>query len=600
MISNYEDLGLDEALVSFYNDIKDSIVTIETVLDECHGCSYHPVCGKVEYGQSINCSLTTRYATSFKIKSDISRNVSEVCKNVAHTSLVEHNIYDFNVTDGDCYFGVKLATPSNLTPIGIAIGIYAIVIASLYVLGLLWNTWKNSQVNTVPARTYQDASTVLNQSSASYVSARNFNTTNQSSSEYNPDEPLSAVNQLSLVDSAPDARIQARRRVHSLDALRGLTILLMILVNSGGGGYKYLEHAPWYGLTIADIVFPSFIFIMGFSIVLSIKTQLTLKKDYVLVTLNIIKRSFKLFIIGFMLNTHMSNMHEVRITGVLQRFSISYLVVALVHLGSIYRSNKYSPLTTSDQYHIQEYVIIFLPEFLIHVILMIIYLYITFGSHFLNGCNHEGYQGPGGWEDNGINFDCTGGAANNLDHFVFGSARIYRKTTSLSVYHHTKPHDPEGLLGYTTSILLTQIGLLCGRVLLKLQAHHKRITVWFVIAVVCSIIALGLLNTIPIVKNLWSLSYVLLSASITIVSLIIFYLAIDVLKIWPRGLPFNYPGTNSLLLYIGHQVLAPYFPFYYQVDETSHAWLLFRSLSTTTLWLFISAYLYYKKYFFTL
>lgn len=600
MISNYEELKVDEALVSFYNGIKDSIITIETVLDECYGCSYHPVCEKVEYGQIINCSLSSRYETSFRIKSDVSRNVTEVCKNIPSTSLRDHYIYQFNVTDGDCSLEAKFTTPSDLTPIGIAIGIYAIIVASFYVLGLLWNTWKNSQENPVPSRNYREASAVLNQSSASYTTARNFNSTSQPSPEYNPDEPLSAVNQISSLDSVPDARVQARRRVHSLDALRGLTILLMILVNSGGGGYKYLEHAPWYGLTIADIVFPSFIFIMGFSIVLSIKTQLTLKKDYLLVTLNIIKRSFKLFVIGLMLNTHYSNIHEVRITGVLQRFAISYLVVALVHLGSIYRSNKYSPLTTSSQYHVQEYVIIFLPEFLIHVIFLIIYLYITFGSHFLDGCSREGYQGPGGWENNAMDFDCTGGAANNLDHYVFGKERIYRKTTSIPVYHHTKPHDPEGLLGYTTSILLTQIGLLCGRVLLKLQAHHKRIIIWFLIAVSCSITALGLLHIIPVVKNLWSLSYILLSASVTIVTLIVFYLAIDVLQIWPRGLPLHYPGTNSLLLYIGHLVLAPYFPFYFKVDEASHSWLLFRSLSTTTLWLFISAYFYYRKYFFTL
>lgn len=45
-----------------------------------------------------------------------------------------------------------------------------------------------------------------------------------------------------------------------------ITIILMIFVNYGGGGYKYFDHKSWFGLNIADCIFPFFILIMGISL----------------------------------------------------------------------------------------------------------------------------------------------------------------------------------------------------------------------------------------------------------------------------------------------------------------------------------------------
>ena len=61
----------------------------------------------------------------------------------------------------------------------------------------------------------------------------------------------------------------------SLDAFRGLTVMLMIIVNMQGNGelaFAALEHAPWNGLTFADLVFPWFLFIVGLSIPLDRKS----------------------------------------------------------------------------------------------------------------------------------------------------------------------------------------------------------------------------------------------------------------------------------------------------------------------------------------
>src|SRR3990167_1124773 len=61
-------------------------------------------------------------------------------------------------------------------------------------------------------------------------------------------------------------------RLLSLDVFRGLTIALMILVNSPGNNtpYVWLEHSAWNGCTLADLVFPFFIFIVGVASVFSL------------------------------------------------------------------------------------------------------------------------------------------------------------------------------------------------------------------------------------------------------------------------------------------------------------------------------------------
>lgn len=53
-----------------------------------------------------------------------------------------------------------------------------------------------------------------------------------------------------------------------------MSIALMIFVNSGGGHYWWIEHATWNGLHLADLVFPSFLWIMGVCLPLSLRSQL--------------------------------------------------------------------------------------------------------------------------------------------------------------------------------------------------------------------------------------------------------------------------------------------------------------------------------------
>ena len=63
------------------------------------------------------------------------------------------------------------------------------------------------------------------------------------------------------------------KRLMAVDILRGMTVMLMIMVNNGAGKeiFVTLQHSKWNGMTPCDLVFPFFLFIMGFSIFLSLK-----------------------------------------------------------------------------------------------------------------------------------------------------------------------------------------------------------------------------------------------------------------------------------------------------------------------------------------
>lgn len=63
------------------------------------------------------------------------------------------------------------------------------------------------------------------------------------------------------------------KRLMAVDILRGMTVMLMIMVNNGAGKeiFVTLQHSKWNGMTPCDLVFPFFLFIMGFLDILEFK-----------------------------------------------------------------------------------------------------------------------------------------------------------------------------------------------------------------------------------------------------------------------------------------------------------------------------------------
>ncbi|MEK9788373.1 MAG: heparan-alpha-glucosaminide N-acetyltransferase domain-containing protein, partial [Flavobacteriaceae bacterium] len=137
----------------------------------------------------------------------------------------------------------------------------------------------------------------------------------------------------------------ANKRLLSLDLLRGLTIILMIIVNDPGSWeqvYTPLLHAEWNGITPTDYVFPTFLFIVGVSIVLSMNKQKELGKDRGALTKKLLWRAVKIYAVGIFLWLWPSfNFEGIRWVGVLPRIAFVYLACALLFL---YTSRKIQAL----------------------------------------------------------------------------------------------------------------------------------------------------------------------------------------------------------------------------------------------------------------
>lgn len=125
----------------------------------------------------------------------------------------------------------------------------------------------------------------------------------------------------------------ATSRLPAVDALRGLTIAVMIVVNNPGDRrfvYPQLLHAPWHGLTLADVVFPLFLFLVGVCVALAVDPDKTRDAaGRARLWRKILPRAAVLFALGLGENAYLRlSFDELRIPGVLQRIAVVYLAAA--------------------------------------------------------------------------------------------------------------------------------------------------------------------------------------------------------------------------------------------------------------------------------
>jgi len=317
------------------------------------------------------------------------------------------------------------------------------------------------------------------------------------------------------------------KRVQAVDFLRGLTIMLMILVNTPGSwSYVYppLLHAEWDGLTLADFVFPFFLFIVGISISIAYrhkkKDQDTYKK--------ILIRSLKLIGLGLFLNTFLPYYpfleESIRIPGVLQRIGIVFCVVSILYLNF----NSKQLLIISS------------------VLLLGYWIWLAY-IPLPDGSLPTLERSQNNW-------------ANYID-------------SKLLKGHTWKPdYDPEGILSTFPAIVSAIIGVLIGETLIKSKKKPK---FSFLIITGILLIVSGYILSIffPINKALWSSSFVLVTSGFATLLLTIFYYFMDH-KNYQFGNMVKYVGANAILIYFLSSFISKIF---YSInlgkDVTIHQWL---------------------------
>ena len=133
----------------------------------------------------------------------------------------------------------------------------------------------------------------------------------------------------------------------------GFTIALMIFVDDLNTTWPHLHHTPWDGLHLADVVMPFFLWMVGFSVPIAIGRRLDRGATSGQVARQILSRTVKLFVLGVLISggglpdgdcTESANiarvcvgydLRTIRISGILQRIAVCYMVVALVTLCSM-------------------------------------------------------------------------------------------------------------------------------------------------------------------------------------------------------------------------------------------------------------------------
>lgn len=136
-------------------------------------------------------------------------------------------------------------------------------------------------------------------------------------------------------------------------------------------------------------------------------------------------------------------MAKLRIPGVLQRFAITYFVVAST--GLLFLESLEFSIQESKFSHYFKDLFCLYQRWFVAILFLVLHSLLTFCLP-VPGCP-TGYLGPAGLHLDGIyNASCVGGAAGYIDRVLFGTNHIYGNPTSKPVYA-SGPYDPEGFLG---------------------------------------------------------------------------------------------------------------------------------------------------------
>ncbi len=301
------------------------------------------------------------------------------------------------------------------------------------------------------------------------------------------------------------------QRFLSLDVFRGMTICLMIIVNTPGDGaatFAPFLHANWDGFTPTDLVFPSFLFAVGNAMSFVMPKWEKLSNSTVLY--KITKRTLLIFLLGYLMYwfPFTGPIENTRILGVLQRIALCY------GIGSIFA------------HYMHERVIMVLAG-----VLLLVYWYI---------CVHFGVAGQ--------ELTMTGNAGILFDKWLMGEAHMYQGEGIA--------FDPEGWLSTIPAIVNVLIGFRVGKFIQEKGKTYEGLThllMWG-----AGFIFLGFMwnYQFPINKKLWSSSFVMLTVGLDMVIIGTIIYRIELQRQLQFSNFFEIFGKNPLVIYLFSEILA--------------------------------------------
>jgi len=332
-------------------------------------------------------------------------------------------------------------------------------------------------------------------------------------------------------------QITTKQRYLALDVFRGLTLALMIVVNTPGSdetSYAQLMHAAWHGFTLTDLVFPSFLFVVGTALSLSMKKFIAMSQSQFLH--KVLTRGALIFVCGYLLYwfpfftpaLDLAPISHTRIPGVLQRIGVCYVLAALIVR---YWKNKGALV------------------FCVVALLAYWLLMATLGDYSM-----------------------TGNAERMLDRALLGDAHLY--------HGEGIPFDPEGILSTLPSIVNVLAGYFAGSIL---QSHDERSTALkkFIVAGTLSILIALLWNDVfPINKKLWTSSFVLCTVGLDLFILTLLVYLIDIKNSRSWTYFFEVFGKNTLFIYLLADVAVIVLARIHVGDKNLYAWIYARAFQS--------------------
>lgn len=316
----------------------------------------------------------------------------------------------------------------------------------------------------------------------------------------------------------PDGPGGFSERLLCLDVYRGLMVAGMIVVDNPGSdehAYWPIMHAEWNGWTPADFIFPSFLFLVGISLVYSFEARRRRGESNWQILWHVLKRSLILIAIGLLVNAspiYGLDLHAWRFEGVTQRIALCYFFAAILELWTGRRG------------------------------LLLAFLGYLLGYWLLL----RFIPVPGG----GV----PGRDIPFMDQVQNLPAWLDRKLFMGHLYDRTR--DPEGILHTIPAIGTTLIGVLTGHWLKSKRSASKRIGGMVVFGIL-GMLAGQLWNRwFPINKNLWTSSFVLFSGGFCLLFLSFLYWITEV-KQW-RGkwtMPILVLGMNAIAGFVADSLI---------------------------------------------
>jgi predicted acyltransferase len=307
-----------------------------------------------------------------------------------------------------------------------------------------------------------------------------------------------------------------KERLVSLDAFRGAIMALMVLVNTPGDGdhtYAPLRHAEWNGWTPTDVVFPSFLWIVGVAMTLSMAKRLAAGASHAQIFAQAFRRALILYVLGIIVYVYPGfDLSTQRVLGVLQRIAICYLIATAIYLNTRLRGQILWIVSLLGGYWL---LMAFVPV--------------------------PGY-GAG-------HLDVERNFAHYIDRIVLGSHN----------YLQTKTWDPEGIVSTLPAIATVLFGIIAGHIL-RLSDTLSRRVLWL-LALGVALISAGYICNIwlPINKKLWTSSFSLFMAGLDFVLFSLMLWLVDGRDHKRIVKPFTIMGMNAIAVYMASELLEEVF-----------------------------------------